>query len=113
MTWIAPPDGGSGRPAEFSDAAIEFCLTNKVLFKLPFRQTTGMAASLLKLADLDWAVPDYTTLCRRRRTLAIQIPYRRADGPLGLLLDSIGINFLGVWRKSGVQAWRSSRKEPA
>jgi hypothetical protein len=31
----------------FSDAAIQFCLTIKVLFKLPLRQTTGMVASLL------------------------------------------------------------------
>jgi hypothetical protein len=44
-----------------------------------------MVASLLKMADLDWAVPDYTTLCRRQKTLAVQIPYRRADGPLNLL----------------------------
>ena len=73
MTWLAPPDGKPGRPAVFSDAAIQFCLTIKVLFKLPLRQTTGMVASLLKMADLDWAVPDYTTLCRRQKILAVQI----------------------------------------
>ena len=39
-----------------------------------------MVASLLKLANLDWAVHDYTTLCRRQKTLGIQIPYRRAGG---------------------------------
>ena len=61
MTWLAPHDG---RPAVFSDAAIQFCLTIKVLFRLPLRQTTGMVASLLTMADLDWAVPDDTTLCR-------------------------------------------------
>jgi hypothetical protein len=54
-----------------------------------------MVASLLKLAGLNWAVPDYTTLCRRQKTLAVQIPYRRADGPLNLLVDSTGIKFLG------------------
>ena len=32
MTWLAPPDGSPGRPAVFSDAAIRFCLTIKVLF---------------------------------------------------------------------------------
>lgn len=95
MTWLAPHDGSPGRPAVFSDAAIQFCLTIKVLFKLPLRQTTGMVASLLKMADLDWAVPDYTTLCRRQKTLAVQIPYRRAEGPLNLLVDSTGIKFLG------------------
>ena len=63
MTWLAPHDGRPGRPAVFSDAAIQFCLTIKVLFKLPLRQTTGMVASLLKMADVDWVVPDYTTLC--------------------------------------------------
>jgi hypothetical protein len=37
MTWLAPHDGKPGRPAVFSDAAIQFCLTIKVLFKLPHR----------------------------------------------------------------------------
>lgn len=40
------------------------------------------------MADLDWTVPDYLTLCRRQKTLAVHIPYRRADGPLHLLVPS-------------------------
>lgn len=100
MTWLAPRDGSPGRPAVFSDAAIQFCLTIKVLFKLPLRQTTGMVASLLKVANLDWAVPDYTTLCRRQKTLAVHIPYRCADGPLNLLVDSTGIKKSGrPWKE--------------
>lgn len=91
VTWLAPPDGSPGRHAVFSDTAIQFCLTIKVPFKLPLRQTTGMVASLLKIAGLDWVVPDYTTLCRRQKTPAVQIPYRRADGPLNPLEDSTGI----------------------
>jgi hypothetical protein len=114
MTWLARPEDSPDRPAVFSDAEIQFCLTIKVLFKLPLRQTTGMVASLLKMAGLDWAVPDYTILCRRQRTLAVQIPYRRADGPLNLLVDSTGIKFLGdgEWqaRKHGVQGCRQWRK---
>ncbi|MGL4290884.1 MAG: IS5 family transposase [Phreatobacter sp.] len=114
MTWLAPHDGSPGRPALFSDAAIQFCLSIKVLFKLPLRQTSGMVASLLQMAGLDWAVPDYTTLCRRQKTLAVQIPYRRADGPLNLLVDSTGIKFLGdgEWqaRKHGPSRRRQWRK---
>ena len=114
MTWLAPPDGSPGRPAVFSDAAIQFCRTIKVLFRLPLRQTTGMVASLLKLANLNRSVPDDTTLCRRQKTLAVQIPYRRADGPLHLRVDSTGIKFLGdgEWqaRKHGVQGRRQWRK---
>ena len=114
MTWLAPHEGRPGRPPVLSSAAIQFCLSIKVLFKLPRRQTTGMVASLLKMAGLEWAVPDYTTLCRRQKTLAVQIPYRRADGPLNLLVDSTGIKFLGdgEWqaRKHGVQGRRQWRK---
>ena len=63
MAWLAPPEGKPGRPAVFSDAAIQFCLTIKVLFKLPLRQTTGMVASLLKMANLDWDCLLYTSRC--------------------------------------------------
>ena len=87
MTWLAPHDGSPVRPSVFSDAAIQFCLTIQVLVKRPLRQTTGRVASLLKMATLDRAVPDDTTLCRRQKTLAVQVPYRRADGPLHLLVD--------------------------
>ena len=114
MTWLAPHDGSPGRPAVFSDAATQFCLTIKVLFKLPLRQATRMVSSLLEMANLDWAVPDYATLCRRQKTLAVQIPNRRADEPLNLLVDSTGIRFLGdgEWqaRKHGVQGRRQGRK---
>jgi hypothetical protein len=114
MAWYAPHEGRPGRPPVFSDAAIQFCLSIKVLFKLPLRQTVGMVASLLRLAGLDWPIPDYSTLCRRQKTLKVQIPYRRAGGPLNLLVDSTGIKFLGdgEWqvRKHGVQGRRQWRK---
>jgi len=114
MAWHAPHEGRPGRPPVFSDAAIRFCLSIKVLFKLPLRQTAGMVASLLRLAGLDWPVADYSPLCRRQETLKVQIPYRRADGPLNLLVDSTGIKFLGdgEWqaRKHGVQGRRQWRK---
>ena len=95
MVWLAPRDGRHGRPPVFSNAAIQFCLSIKVLFRLPLRQAAGMVASLLQMAGLDWPVPDYSTLCRRQKSLTVQIPYRRAEGPLNLLVDSTGIKFLG------------------
>ncbi len=114
MAWRAPHEGRRGRPPIFSNAAIPFCLSIKVLFKLPLRQASGMVASLLRLAGLDWPAPDYSTLCRRQKTLKVQIPYRRAGGPLNLLVDSTGIKFLddGQWqaRKHGVQGRRQWRK---
>jgi hypothetical protein len=47
------------------------------------------------MATLDWAVPDYTTPCRRQKTLAAQIPCLHADGLLNLLVYGTGIKFLG------------------
>lgn len=34
IAWLAPHVGRLGRPPVFSDAAIQFCLSIKVLFKL-------------------------------------------------------------------------------
>ena len=59
------------------------------------RQTTGFVESLLRLVGLDWRVPDFSTLCRRQRTLNVAIPYRGGTGPLNLLIDSTGIKAEG------------------
>ena len=95
MEWLAPASHRAGRPQTFSDAAIQFCLSIKVLFGLALRQTIGMVASLLELAGLDWPVPDYSTLCRRQKTVTIQVPFRRSDGNLNLLVDSTGVKMRG------------------
>ena len=75
-----------------------------------------MVASLLEMANLDWAVPEHTTQCRRQKTLAVQITYRRADGPLNLLVDIESASATGSseparvhqvprrWRVAGAQA---------
>lgn len=114
MTWDAAPTGRRGGQQAYSDEAIQACLTIKVLFGLPLRQTAGFIASLLRLAGLDWTVPDYTTLCRRQRTLAVRLPYRGSKGPLHLLVDSTGIKVRGEgeWhaRKHGGARRRVWRK---
>jgi hypothetical protein len=114
MVWEAAPSGRRGHQQAYSDAAIQACLTLKVLFGLPLRQTTGFVASLLKLVGLDWSVPDYSTLCRRQRTLSVAIPYKGSAGPLHLLIDSTGIKAEGEgeWsaRKHGGPKRRLWRK---
>lgn len=47
MAWFAVPSGKAGHPEKFSAAAIQFCLSIKVLFGLPLRQTTGFVESQL------------------------------------------------------------------
>ena len=91
MNCDAEPSGKRGRSRTFSDAVTQTCFTMKVLFGRAFRQTAGFAESLLRLTGLDWIVPDFSTIYRRRRTLSVNIPYRYARGPLHLLIDSTGI----------------------
>jgi len=114
MHWRSLPCGRPGRPMRFSDSAIELCLTLKTLFNLPLRQVTGLVASLIKMAGLDWPVPDYTTLCRRQKTLKVNLGGRIRSGGLHLLVDSTGIKMTGEgeWktRKHGASYRRQWRK---
>ncbi len=114
MVWVPPPNGKRGRHQSFSDAAIQICLTLKVLFGMPLHQTSGFVESLLRLAGLDWAMPDYSTLCRRQKTLNMRLPYRGGKGLLNLLIDSTGIKAEGEgeWnaRKHGGSKRRIWRK---
>ena len=114
MSWEAEASGHRGRQQTYSDAAIQACLTLKVLFGLPLRQTTGFVESLLKRVGLDWSVPDFSTLCRRQKTLSVAIPYKGSAGPLHLLVDSTGIKAEGEgeWnaRKHGGPKRRLWRK---
>ena len=54
MVWVPSPTGKRGRQPQYSDAAIQTCLTMKVLFGMALRQTTGFVESLLRLVGLDW-----------------------------------------------------------
>ena len=91
MIWVPLPNGKRGRPQSFSGAVIQVCLTFKVLFGMPLRKTTGFVQSLLRLIGLDWSGRNFSTLCRRQKTLNVSLPYRGGTGPLNLLIDSTGI----------------------
>ena len=114
MNWDAVPTGRRGRQRTYSDAAVQTCLSMKVLFGMALRQTTGFVESLLRLAGLDWTVPDFSTLSRRQKKLAVNIPSRGSSGPLHLLIDSTGskVEGEGEWnaRKHGGPKRRVWRK---
>lgn len=95
MCWNAVPTGKRGGQPIYSDAAVQTCLTMKVLFGMELRQTMGFVDSLLRLVGLNWTVPDFSTLSHRQKTLVVNIPYRGAKGPLHLLIDSTGIKVEG------------------
>lgn len=114
MCWRGSASGKRGRSPKYSEAAIQFCLTIKNLFNLALRQAMGMAQSLLKLAGLDWQVPDFSTVSRRQKHLVVTIAAHPATTGLHLLVDSTGIKMLGEgeWKtkKHGADYRRQWRK---
>lgn len=93
MCWDAAPTCKLGRQPTYSNAAVQICtvqtwLTMKVLFGIALRKTTGFVESLLRLDGLDSTAPDFSTLSRRQKTVAVDIPYRGSQGPMHLLIPS-------------------------
>ena len=75
------------------------------------RQALGMVQNLLQLAKLDWPVLDCSTVCRRQKTLQVELSSLRTKSPLQLLVDITGIKFPGEgeWKrkKHGAEYRRS------
>lgn len=67
-------DRQAWRQPDCSEAAIQTCLTRKVLSGMAPRQTAGLVESLLRRIGPDWAVPDASTLSRRQKTLNVNNP---------------------------------------
>src|ERR671914_1425777 len=81
--WISTEDTGAWQPEElpkrggqrrYSDGAIQCLLMVRGFFHLTLRATEGFARSLLELMTLKLAVPDYTTICKRSKELAVCLP---------------------------------------
>ena len=83
------------------------------VFHLTLRATEGFLRSLFHLLEWELPVPDYTTLCKRAKHLAVSL-LRKAAGPLHLVLDSTGLKVFGEgeWkvRQHGYTKRRTWRK---
>jgi hypothetical protein len=103
-----------GRPFVFSDAAIECLLVLRETFRLPYRQTEGLARSIMQLMGLELRVPDYSSLAKRAASLAIDLQVSRRRGPIDVVVDSSGLKVFGEgeWkvRKHGASKRRTWRK---
>lgn len=106
--------GRRGAPRTYTDTAILCMATLEEVYHLPLRATEGLMRSVIKLLEVELAVPDYTTLCRRRRSLALSLPCRKKTEPLHMVVDSTGIKVYGEgeWkvRQHGLSRRRTWRK---
>jgi hypothetical protein len=100
--WSAPCRRSRGGQQKYSDLAITLCLTLGIVYKQPLRQTQGLVRSVAELMGLELSVPDFSTLSRRGKGLAL--PAKRRSGskdPVHLVVDSTGLKIFGEgeWRK--------------
>ncbi|WP_027681781.1 IS5 family transposase [Rhizobium leguminosarum] len=95
--WRAPRRTLWGGQPKYSDLAMTLCLTLRVVYGLPLRQTHGLMRSVAALMGFDIAVPDFSTFSRRSKGLVLPSvkPRTRTSGPVHLVVDSTGLKILG------------------
>jgi hypothetical protein len=106
--------GKRGAPRTYSDSAILCMAWLSAVYRLALRTTQGLLSSVLKLLKVALPVPDYTTLCRRRRKLAVSLPRRAKDAPLHVVVDATGVKVYGEgeW-KVRCHGWSKRRTQAA
>ncbi|MGY3333629.1 hypothetical protein ACVILI_006706 [Mesorhizobium sp. USDA 4775] len=76
--WTARRRTSRGGQPKYSDLATTLCLTLRVVYGLALRQTQGLMRSVAALMGFDIAVPDFSTLSRRSKGLALPSTKSRA-----------------------------------
>lgn len=87
--------GRVGHPTRYADLAIHAVLTLKAVFRLPLRQVEGFAQSLFRMLGVPLTVPEYSTLSRRGRTLAVALPRQTCSGGRHVVIDATGLKIFG------------------
>ncbi len=98
-SWLNTlPSGRRGASCLYSSAAIECALMVQSVFGLPLRATQGFLESIFELMGLVLPIPDYTTLSRRRVSLAVKLKrltsrWQGLSGQAGvhLVVDGTGL----------------------
>ncbi|MBK3745100.1 IS5 family transposase [Paraburkholderia aspalathi] len=96
--WSAARRTSRGGQPKYSDLAITLCLTLRVVYRLPLRQTQGLMRSVAKLMGFDIAVPDFSTLSRRGKGLVLPSAKHHSTNrePVHLVVDSTGLKVFGA-----------------
>ena len=84
-----------GRRRTYSDVAVECSLMLREVYHLALRSTQGLVSSVMRLLQVNLPVPDYTTLCRRARSLKLRLCADSAKRIKHLVIDSSGLKVYG------------------
>jgi Transposase DDE domain len=106
--------GKRGHPQTYSATAMLTMATLQEVYHLELRQTQGLMESIGQLLHLGVPIPHYSTLSRRRATLAVVLPRRHEKEALHVVVDSTGVKVCGEgeWkvRQHGYTRRRTWRK---
>jgi Transposase DDE domain len=120
--WYHVEEQKPGGQVIYSNRCILCLLSIKCLFRLGFRQTEGFARSLMLMLEMsgELAVPSYSQLCRRQKTLKVSIRAKdrrrleQGGEKLHIVVDSTGLKVYGEgeWkvRQHGIGKRRTWRK---
>lgn len=88
--------GKRGKPKVFSNTAVQTALTVQQVFHMPLRQTAGFLTSIFGVLGLTLPTPDYTTLCKRTKSLTVTIRVRPIrNEPIHIVVDGTGVKVYG------------------
>ena len=87
---------GIGQPRKYSRLAIEICLTLRLLFRLPLRQTQGFIDGLIRKLGLEIQCPYYSLMSIRAPELEKKLKrFSQPKEPVHVLIDSSGLKVFG------------------
>lgn len=75
--------------------AVECLLMLREVFRFPYRQTEGLARSLIALMQVEIDVPDYSSLAKRAGKLSLDLGVARRGGAIDWVVDSTGLKVFG------------------
>lgn len=91
--WQAKKQKKNGRPFIYSDTAIELMLIIRFKYQLSLRETEGLFLFLSE--QLGIAIPSYTQLCRRMRSIRLPEGLKSPKQITDIVLDATGLKVYG------------------
>jgi hypothetical protein len=68
----------------------------RTAFKLPLRRAEGLLSSIVELLEVQFTVPDHTTVSRRAIKMTSIARDELPAGPLHVVIDSTGLKVYGA-----------------
>ena len=111
--WTYNGKQSKGGKVIYSDVAIELALILSYVYSLPLRQTEGFMSSLFQMNNYQLTIPDYTTLCRRKKTIDVSNKLKKWSRKENLVfaIDASGLKCTGEKEWTQSQYRRTRRRK--